>query len=221
MLLGVLCISQVSDAYRPGLLDRWYYAALQKDVATAAGAWFVAVASLLLVPTAAGFARSIGPYAWPGAALVATAGVINAPTALLPFVVVTHLPHGETALGETLLGIALSVDGLFSLVLGCGLILISLGMARAVQYPMWLSGFGLVAGLLCVGAFGRAWSSTAADFSLLAGPVWCAWFATASVVLLRLPSFRGRELVSRRQETAEWIEPLAARLDPPLPIAAK
>ena len=187
---GAMCLWNVQGAFRPDSLDRWFYAAQQHSVATAWSAWCFTLGAVLLVPWAMGLARALGPYAWPGAGLVTVAALVNATSSLLPFVVVTHLPHGEVVIGQTLLAVALTADAVFHLVWGVALVLLSLAMARALNFKMWLSGWGLLAGILAMGVVGQAWSPTGADFGLLAGPVWVAWLVSASLALHALPFVR-------------------------------
>lgn len=220
-LLGVFSVSEIAEAYQPGLIDRWYFAALQHELSVSWSAWCFTLAAMSLVPWVAGMACSIGPYAWPGAALIAMAAVLNATASLLPFVVVTHVPHGEAALGETLLGITLTMDALFYLIFGLGLVLLNVGMARAVRFPMWLSGWGLVAGVLCVGVVGRAGSPAAANFVYVAAPFWMLWVAVASGVLFRLPAFRAREVPATKRRSTDVFLPSSGVAHPDLLQAAK
>ena len=162
---GAMFVSEIAEAYQPGLVDRWYFTALEHESSVSWGAWCLTLAVMLLVPWAVGMARTIGPYSWPGAAMVAMGAMLNATASLLPFVVVTHVPHGQAALGETLLGMTLTMDAVFYLVFGVGLVLLNVSMARAVQFPMWLSGWGLMAGVVCIGGVGSAWSPAAASFT--------------------------------------------------------
>ncbi len=202
-VLGVAFSLDIEAAYRPETIDRWYYAAQQHSGAASWSAWCFTLAMAFMVPWVAGLARAIGPYAWPGAALTMMAAIINAGGSLLPFVAVTHLPHGEDALGQTLLAIALTADALFNLLWGVSMVLLSLAMARATHVPMWLSGWGLVGGVMTMGVVGQAWTPVAADFLLLAGPVWLGWLFTTCAVLVRLPTRKARpesEPAGRKQD---------------------
>lgn len=220
-VLGVVFVSEIAEAYQPELIDRWYFAALQHEFSVSWSAWCFTLAVLCLVPWVAGMARSIGPYSWPGAAMIAMGAGLNATASLLPFVVVTHVPHGEDALGETLLGITITIDALFYLIFGVGLVLLNVGMARAVQFPMWLSGWGLVAGILCVGVVGRAWSPAAANFVYVAAPFWMLWVALASGVLFRLPAFEERLVPTQNRRSTDVFLPSSGVADPYLPQSAK
>ncbi len=202
-VLGVAFSLDIEAAYRPETIDRWLYSAQQHSGAAAWSAWSFTLAMAFMVPWVAGLARAIGPYAWPGAALTMMAAIVNAGGSMLPFVVVTHLPHGEDALGQTLLAIALTADALFNLLWGVSMVLLSLAMARATHVPMWLSGWGLVAGVMTMGVVGQAWTPVAADFLLLAGPVWLGWLVTSCAVMMRLPTRRPRidsEPAGRKQD---------------------
>lgn len=185
-LLGVAFATEVDHIYRPGTIDRWYFSAIENAGAQAWSAWCFATGMLLLVAFLAGLARAMGPYSWPAAALGSVAAIINACCSLLPFVVVTHLPHNEDAIGQTLLGIALTGDAFFNGAFGISLLFLALAMARAVEFPMWLSGMGLLSGLATTVVVTQAWSPLGADFLAVAGPMWLAWVMLTSVALLRL-----------------------------------
>ena len=183
---GVLFVMGVENAYRPGTLDRWMYNAIQHDEATTWSAGCFAVGAMLLLPWVVGMARALGPYSWPGASMVAGAALLNALGSVFPAVVVHQLPHGEDALGQTLLGLTLVIDSGFNLIFGAGLLLLGLAMARDRHFPMWLAVFGIVAGLPTMGAFSEAWSVTGSNVVALAGPLWLIWVAVASLHLTRM-----------------------------------
>ncbi|GDX78985.1 hypothetical protein LBMAG42_07960 [Deltaproteobacteria bacterium] len=218
MALGVAFLRGIEGAYRPGMLDRWYYAATQHDTATAWSAWCFTLGVLLLVPWAAGLARALGPYSWPGAALAAVAAMLSAVGTLLPFVVVTMVPHGEAAIGETLLGVALTFDSLFNLVFGVAMVLLCFAMARDPQLPMWLPAYGLVASVLTMAVVSQAWSPVGADLVLLAGPAWLGWVAVTSWQLQRLSS---EPSAARRRSSDKKRVPLAGVMDSSLAAVAK
>ena len=186
LALGTVSLRGFEDAYRPEQIERWYYAATQQADTTSLGAAFLSAGSLLLVPWAVGLARALGAYSWPGAALAAGAATVHASVALLPFVVARMVPHGEAAIGITLLGLTLSGAALFSLSFGCGMLLLSLAMARSHAFPMWLSGSGLFASLLTMSAVSQAWSSVGADLVAISAPAGLAWVAITSWKLQRL-----------------------------------
>ncbi len=217
-VLGMAFLRNIEGAYRPGMLDRWYYAATQHETATAGSAWCFTVGVLLLVPWAAGLARALGPYSWPGAALAAVAAMLSAVGTLLPFVVVQMVPHGEAAIGETLLGIALTFDSLFNLVFGAAMVLLCFAMARDPQLPMWLPAYGLVAALLTMAVVSQAWSPVGADLVLFAGPAWLGWVAITSWKLERLAS---EPADVRRASSARKRVPLAGAAEPSLQAVAK
>lgn len=218
MALGVACLRNIEGAYRPGMLDRWYYAATQHEVATTWSAWCFTLGVLLLVPWAAGLARALGPYSWPGAALASVAAMLSAVGTLLPFVVVQMVPHGESAIGETLLGVALTFDSLFNLVFGASMVLLCFAMARDPQLPMWLPAYGLVASVLTMAVVSQAWSPVGADLVLLAGPMWLGWVAVTSWKLQRLSSV---PVDVRRSGADRKRVPLAGPVEPALPAVAK
>lgn len=216
--IGVAFLRNIEGAYRPGMLDRWYYAATQHETATTWSAWCFTMGVLLLVPWAAGLARVLGPYSWPGAALAAVGAMLSAVGTLLPFVVVQMVPHGEAAIGETLLGIALTFDSLFNLVFGAAMVLLCFAMARDPQLPMWLPAYGLVASLLTIAVVSQAWSPVGADLVLLAGPAWLGWVALTSWHLQRLPAEPSE---ARRVGADRKRVPLAGPVDRSLAAVAK
>jgi hypothetical protein len=185
-VLGVLAVSGVESAYRPEGLERWYYAISQGSTGQQWSAWCFAVGLLLLVPWVAGLARVLGPYAWPGAGLVVAGALVNVVGSLLPYVVAVNVPHGEAALGQTMLGLALVLDAFFNLAFGAGLVLLAFAMARDQHFPMWMPAFGLIAGLVTTSVVAQAWSPLGADMLALAGPLWIAWVVIVSWRLMNL-----------------------------------
>lgn len=188
--VAIACLWNVEGAYQPQALERWYYAALEHRAATSWGAWCMLLGAVSLVPWATGLARAIGPLAWPGVGLTAVAALLRCSAALCPIVVVTHLREGEVAIGQALLAVALTADAAAGLVWGSGLVLTSLAMARALNFRMWLSGWGLLGGALAVAVVGEGWIAPGADLAPIATPVWLAWLAVASLALRRVPFLR-------------------------------
>lgn len=209
-LAGVFALTGIDQAYQPGGLDRWYYAATQHVAGQGWSAWLFAVGVLLLVPWAAGLTRVLGPYAWPGGAMVITGAALNVLGSLLPFVVVTAVPHGEASLGQTLLGLALVLDAMFNLALGIGIVMLSFAMARDHHFPMWMSGLGLLAGMATAPVVSQAWSPLGGVLLMVAGPLWLGWVVAVS---FRLTNLKWESWDSRRSAPELNRLPLATPMD--------
>lgn len=209
-ILGVVALSGVESAYRPESIERWYYAVSQPDTAQPVSAWCFAAGMLLLIPWVAGLARVLGPYSWPGAGVVVVGATINMVGSLLPYLVAASVPHGEAALGQTLLSLALLLDAFFNLALGVGLVLLSLAMARDQHFPMWMSAVGLIAGLVTITVVSQAWSPLGADMVAIAGPLWLAW---VTMVSWRLMNLKWESWAARRSAPELQRLPLATPFD--------
>ncbi|MBI5068967.1 MAG: hypothetical protein HZB56_12075 [Deltaproteobacteria bacterium] len=173
---GVAFLRDVPVAYLPGSLDEWARLSALHPAATAASAVSF-VAGLLAL---AGWALAVGRWAGTraagrGAAAAATGAVLNGAGCVAPLVLVLHvLPGcGGEACGpvaRALLGVTLSLDALFNLLLGLGLL--ALGPALWRRGERALGALGLLAGLASVPVALQVASVQAARLLYVAAPLW-------------------------------------------------
>jgi hypothetical protein len=186
---GVAFLADVPVAYRPHAIDRWAELSAAHPDATVASAVSFVVGLLALAGWALGLARRTpGPLATAGARAVALGAVVNAVGCVAPLVLVRHLlpgcaGDGCAAAARALLGVTLSLDALFNLLLGLGLL--------AVGPALWRSGaralgaLGTVAGLASLPVSLQPFSEAAARLLAVAGPLWLVFVAWSSVRMWR------------------------------------
>ena len=183
-VLAFVPFALVDDSYRPDLIERWSFAVETRAVPVSVGAWLFSTGALLLVPWAAGLTRSLGPYAWPGGAVLVVGAVVRMIGSLLPLVAARFVPHGELPIVTTLLGLTLVLEALFHLCLGSGVLLVSLAMARHPDVPMWMPASGLLTGLLALPVAGMVSSAPAAIFMPVADFIFLGWASLTCLYLV-------------------------------------
>jgi hypothetical protein len=189
-VLGVVYLLEMPGAYRPGGLDAWAASAVAQPRATVASA----LAFVLGLIALAWWARSVGRRAGgvlgrAGGAAMALGAILNAAACVTPVVLVLHVapacdPGGCGPAARALLGLTLSLDALFNLLFGAGLVAVAVGLARRERRPV-LGALGVVAGLVTLVVSLQFVSDAAARWLALAGPLWLAWVLAASVLLWR------------------------------------
>jgi hypothetical protein len=90
----------------------------------------------------------------------------------------------QTCALPILLGLTLSLDALFNLLFGGGLVLAAAAVARAEERP-WLGWLGLAAGLATLPVALQFMSAPAAAWLAVAGPLWLAYVLATSVLWAR------------------------------------
>ena len=184
---GVAFLADVPVAYRPDEIDRWARLSAAHPDATVASAVSFVVGLLALAGWAAALARRVpGPLAATGARAAARGAVLNAAGCVAPLVLVRHLlpgcgGEGCAAAARALLGLTLSLDALFNLLLGLGLL--ALGPALWREGARALGGLGVVAGLASLPVSLQPFSADAARLLAVAGPLWLVFVAWSSVRL--------------------------------------
>ena len=188
-VLGVVFLADVPVAYRPTDIDRWATLSIAQPGATVASALSFVLGLLAL----AGWARALGrsldtPGARLGAAAIATGAVLNAAGCVTPLVLVSHVAPGcEGAacapVARALLGVTLSLDALFNLLLGLGLLALAPATWRSGARALAL--LGLAAGLISLPVSGQPFSEAAAKLLAYAAPLWLAFVLWSSARLWR------------------------------------
>jgi hypothetical protein len=184
---GVAFLADVPVAYRPHAIDEWARLSAAHPGATVASAVSFVLGLLALAGWARALARSVpGPGAAAGAGLVSLGAVLNAAGCVAPLVLVRHVLPGCAGDGcapaaRALLGTTLSLDALFNLLLGLGLL--ALGPALWRSGARALGALGVVAGLASLPVALQPFSETAARLLAVAGPLWLLFVAWSSVRL--------------------------------------
>lgn len=172
---GVLPLLGMDGAYRIGGLDRWAAAIAARPAATA---WSVLgfVVGLVALAIWALLHPALGkrPLVRSGAMLMGAGAVLNAGAALAPLSVAFHLGTDPApALARALLGLSISGDALFNLLLGAGLLLWSTQMAGAPGRRILTA----VAGAASVPVAGQCIIDGAASWLAVSAPLWLAVIA--------------------------------------------
>lgn len=195
---GVAFLADVPGAYRPASLDAWLAGTLAHPVASSASAAAFVIGLLALAGWAAALGRAVpGALSRAGASAIAAGSVVNGAGCVAPLVLAIHVaPACATepcaAVGRALLGVTLSLDALFNLLLGAGLV--AAGAALLAAGRTVLGVLGVVAGLASIPVAGQvAWEGPAKMLAV-AGPLWLSFVAVTSVLL-----GRGRLRPARRR----------------------
>jgi len=188
-VLGVAALGRIEGAYRPGGLGAWVESVTAQPGATVASAVAFTVGLLALAAWAVALGERLSGASGRLAARAMAAGAaINAAGTLAPAVLVLHVAPtcaGAAAcapVARALLGLTLSLDALFNLTFGAGLALAGLLLWRRGRRPM-LGGLGIAAGLATVPVAGQLAWERAADWLILAGPLWLAFVLWTSALL--------------------------------------
>lgn len=194
-LLAVDLLLDVPGAYRLGGLGDWAAAAPAHAAASvgSAAAFVVGLAAL------AGWARALGrragaPAARLGAASMAAGALLNAAGCVAPAVLVLHVAPACGAAADAclpaaraLLGLTLTLDALFNLLFGLGLVAAAAALGRRERRP-WLGLLGVSAGLATLPVSLQFVLDDASRLLALAGPLWLAFVLWTSALLWRGPA---------------------------------
>jgi hypothetical protein len=184
----------VPVAYRPTDIDRWAALSMAHPLATVASAVSFILGLVALAGWAAGLGRQVGtPWARFGASSIAAGALFNAVGCVTPLVLVSHVLPGCDGpacapVARGLLGVTLSLDALFNLLLGIGLL--AMGGALWGARVRALATLGLVAGLASIPVAGQPFSETAAKLLGIAGPLWLVFVLWSSARLWRVAGER-------------------------------
>ncbi|MEI7706602.1 MAG: hypothetical protein WCK73_18620 [Deltaproteobacteria bacterium] len=194
-VLGVVFLLDVPVAYRPTDIDRWAALSMAQPGATVASAAAFILGLVALAGWAAALGRQVGtPAAHVGASTIAVGALMNAAGCITPIVLVSHVLPGCRDLAacaptaRALLGTTLTLDALFNLLLGLGLLSIAPSLWRGGSRA--LGALGLVAGLASIPVAGQPFSESAARLLGVAGPLWLLFVLWSSLRLWRSGSTR-------------------------------
>jgi hypothetical protein len=192
-VLGVAVLGDIPSAYRPGTMASWTREVMAAPAAASVSAVAFTIGLLALAGWAWTLASRLGtPASRAAGAAISAGAVLNAAATPAPLVVARHLGPacGSSdecvAAGIAILGLSLSLDALFNLLLGAGLVGLSSALWRGASgRPLAL--LGGAAGALSVAVSPQVVSDAAARLLALAGPLWLAFVAWTSVRLWREP----------------------------------
>jgi hypothetical protein len=152
-----------------------------------------AVTFILGLLALAGWAAGLGrrgatPAARFGAATIATGALLNAAGCVAPLVLVSHVLPGCASgacapVARALLGVTLSLDALFNLLLGIGLLALSPALWRRGERAVAI--LGIAAGLASIPVAGQPFSAASAKLLGVAGPLWLAFVLWTSFRMWR------------------------------------
>jgi hypothetical protein len=191
-VLGVAVLGHIPSAYRPGTMTSW----TREVMAAPAAATMSAVAFTLGLLALAGWAWTLAsrlgtPASRAAGAAIVAGALLNAAGTPAPLVVAHHLApacgSGDECLaaGIAILGLSLSLDALFNLLLGAGLVGLSSALWRQGGSGRPLSVLGVAAGVLSIAVSPQVVSDAAPRLLAIAGPLWLAFVAWTSVRLWR------------------------------------
>ena len=189
-VLGVAFLFDVPGAYRVGSLDAWAGGTAAHPAASVASAVAFTIGLVALAGWADALAGRVrSPLMRRGAALMAIGALFNAAGTLAPAVLALHVAPacaGEACLpvARALLGLTLSLDALFNLLFGAGLVAAAAALSRAERRPL-LGLLGVAAGAATLPVSLQFALDAASSLLAVAGPLWLAFVAATSVLLWR------------------------------------
>jgi hypothetical protein len=186
--VGTAGLAGIEAAYHPTQLDRWAYAVADHELSAAWSGGAHAAAMLALLVWGVGLVRLLGAYALPGGVLLLAAALTGGAGSVLPWVVSHFVPHGEEAIAQSMLGVALAFAGLYRAILALAVLLLTIAVGRDVRFPMVCFVLGVVAAFVCAPLIAVAWSPVAADFAVVGDMVWLSWVLVMSVLMFRSPA---------------------------------
>jgi hypothetical protein len=174
----------VPVAYRSSDIDGWARLSLAHPAATVASAVSFVLGLLALAGWATALGRATGSrVGLLGGSAISVGALMNAAGCVAPLVLVTHV--GPACAGadcgpaaRALLGTTLSLDALFNLLLGLGLVALSAALWKPGGRA--LAALSLAAGLASVPVSAQAFSETAARLLGVAAPLWLAFVLGSS-----------------------------------------
>lgn len=190
VLGNVIAVALLADqpaAYRLAGLDAWALQIAAHQGAAVASAVAFTIGLIALAIWALELRRHLrSDLARAGGLIVAIGAVGNAFGTLTPLVLAQHVAvSGEAAqlVSRALLGITLSLDALFNLTLGVGLLAIATGLPPEVKRGVRV--LAVAAGVASIPVSGQALWDSAASLLLVAGPLWLAFVTLLSFGLWR------------------------------------
>lgn len=184
-LLAVAFLHDMPSAYRFAQLDAWVQAVNAQPFASTASSIAFSVGLIGIASWAWGLGRTLSSVsAVAGAGLVVFGSLANAAGALTPLVQALHVGACGSAcdaVGRALLGLTLSLDALFNLTLGVGLLI----MAGSAGFSSWTRRLMLLSGIAALPVAAQAVWDPAAGMLYVAAPLWLSLIFKTSTEQLR------------------------------------
>jgi hypothetical protein len=183
-VVAVASLGPVPHTYAPGDVPAWLAETRAAPLHTQVSAWAFTIGLVALAAFVAGLARAVekrrtlalvGAVFFGGGAMLDAAGTM-APIAAL---------HVDASVGLALLWLTLLLDSAFNGLLAIGLLCFAGALSPDDGWPRPLRWLALVAGVVGLPVALQFSSDTFARWLAVAGPLWLAWVAWTSVLLLR------------------------------------
>lgn len=182
-VLAVAFLNDVPGAYRLAQLDRWATGVVAHPIASSASAFAFTVGLLGLAVWALSLAEHAGGrVARAGGWVIAMGALGNALGTVTPLVLafsVRDAGPSSLPVARALLGLTLTLDAVFNVTLGAGLLLFAAGASAA--HPRWLRGWAALAGVASLPVAAQAVYDPAANVLLVAAPIWLGFMIATSL----------------------------------------
>ena len=182
-VVAVVLLADQPAAYRLGGLDAWAQQIGEHRDATVASAAAFTIGLIALAIWALALGRHLTSHAARAGVWITAIGAVgNAFGTLTPLVLARHVASsGEAAqlVSRALLGVTLSLDALFNLTLGVGLLAIATGLPSEITRG--LRALAIAAGVASIPVCAQAVSDGAAKLLLISGPLWLAFITLTSL----------------------------------------
>jgi hypothetical protein len=182
-VLGVAFLSDIPGAYRLAQLDLWAQGVLAHSGWSNASALsftlgLIALALWALLLVERSNCRTSRVAGW----LIAIGSLFNGLGTLTPVVLAAQVADGADAalpVARALLGLTLTLDAAFNLLLGAGLIVLGASWSEAPR--TWWRALAIVGGLASLPVAGQAVHDAAANLLLVSGPLWLLFASVTSL----------------------------------------
>lgn len=201
---AVMLLKDMPAAYRLARLDEWVGSVVEQPFASNSSAISFCLGLIALAYWGQHLGRSVGNATGDlGGWLIASTALLNAAGTLTPLIQTMHVGAcGEAcaAVGRALLGLSLSLDALFNLGLGVGLLL----FAWAIHASILKRALLLIAGLSTLLVSGQALWDPAADMLSIAAPLWLLVILWTSLAWMSGRDFSGVSPVANATTTSRY-----------------
>ncbi|MBK8014402.1 MAG: hypothetical protein IPK13_24020 [Deltaproteobacteria bacterium] len=174
-VLGVAFLYNVPTAYRVGSIDAWASGVFAHPSQVNASAVSFTLGLIALAVFGLTLSEHLGTrLARTGGWIFAMGCLANAVGTVTPLVLATHTGVGLEVMpvARALLGVTLTLDALFNLTLGVGLILMGIRWPPGGSVLRWLA---IVSGAASLPVAAQAFYDPASDVLRFSGPLWLAF----------------------------------------------